>query len=85
MSMQIVFLKKHMEYKRGMECFVSRSVGRRLCQQEIAVPSSIKHYHKDYNAMIDEDRKKVKVIPKKKRKAKAVSKKAETRKKTIKK
>ena len=79
MSMKVVFLKDTTDHKAGWEGFIPRSLGRRLCQQEITVPSSIKDFHLGYLEMIKKNRKK----PKKDPKAKAVSKKVETREKAI--
>ena len=52
MSMKIVFLRDYPDYEVGWEGFVSRSLGSRLCYQEIAVPYSIKDHHAGYKAMI---------------------------------
>ena len=52
MSMKIVFLRDYPDYEVGWEGFVPRSVGSRLCYQEIAVPYSIKDHHAGYKAMI---------------------------------
>ena len=79
MSMKVVFLKDTTDHKAGWEGFIPRSLGRRLCQQEITVPSSIKDFHLGYLEMIKKNRKK----PKKEPKTKAVSKKVETREKAV--
>ena len=54
MSMKVVFLKDYPDYEAGWEVFVPRSLGSRLCYQEIAVPCSIKDHHAGYKAMIKE-------------------------------
>jgi len=38
MTMRIVFSKDHDGYKRGQDCFVERTLARRFCREEIAVP-----------------------------------------------
>ena len=52
MSMKVAFIKDYPEYEAGWEGFVPRSLGSRLCYQEIAVPYSIKDHHAGYKAMI---------------------------------
>ena len=79
MSMKVVYIKDTPEHKAGWEGFISRSLGRRLCQQEITVPSSVKDYHSGYLEMIKKKRKKPIKAPRKK----AVSVKSETREKAI--
>ena len=69
MSMRVVFLKDHGDYKEGFQGFISRQLGRRLCQQMITIPWS----------EFKPKRKKPKLKPRKK----AVSKKVETREKAI--
>jgi len=79
MSMKVVYIKDTPDHKAGWEGFISRSLGRRLCQQEITVPSSVKDFHLGYLEMIKKKRKKPKKDPQKK----AVSIKSETREKAI--
>ena len=57
MSMKVAFIKDYPEYEAGWEGFVPRSLGSRLCYQEIAVPYSIKDHHAGYKAMIKEKEK----------------------------
>ena len=52
MSMKVAFLKDYPDYEAGWEGFIPRSLGIRLCYQEIAVPYSIKDHHAGYKAMI---------------------------------
>ena len=77
MSMKVVYIKDTPEHKAGWEGFIPRSLGRRLCQQEITVPSSIKDFHLGYLEMVKKKRKKPIKAPQKK----AVSVKSETREK----
>jgi hypothetical protein len=79
MSMKVIFLKPHVDHKALDEVFISRSLGRRLCQQEIAIPSSVKDVHAGYQALMKKKRKKKKTIPKKQTKKRAVSVKSESR------
>ena len=79
MSMKVVYIKDTPEHKAGWEGFISRSLGRRLCQQEITVPSSVKDFHLGYLEMMKKKRKKPIKDPRKK----AVSVKSETREKAI--
>ena len=81
MSMKVVYIKDTPDHKAGWEGFISRSLGRRLCQQEITVPSSIKDFHLGYLEMIKKKRGKKK--PEKEPRKKAVSVKSETREKAI--
>ena len=52
MSMKVAFIKDYPDYEAGWEGFIPRSLGSRLCYQEIAVPYSIKDHHAGYKAMI---------------------------------
>ena len=81
MSMKVVFLKDTIDHKAGWEGFISRSLGRRLCHQEITIPYSIKDYHLGYLEMIKKKRGKKK--PVKDPRKKSVSTKVETREKAI--
>ena len=84
MSMKVVFLKDSNNYKEGFEGFVSRQLGRRLCQQGITIPWSLKDYSPEYKAMVKRKKKeKAAKKPKQKPREKAVSKKVETREKAI--
>ena len=79
MSMQVVILRNATitgtRYETGWEGFIPRSLGRKLCQQGIAIPWSIKDNHPMYKALKKKTNKKLK--------KKAVSKKVETREKAI--
>jgi len=79
MSMKVVFLKDTMDHKAGWEGFIPRSLGRRLCQQEITVPSSIKDFHLGYLEMMKKKRKK----PEKEKPKTQTSKKVEEREKAV--
>ena len=57
MSMKVAFIKDYPDYEAGWEGFIPRSLGSRLCYQEIAVPYSIKDHHAGYKAMIKEKEK----------------------------
>ena len=81
MSMKVVYLKDTPDHKAGWEGFIPRSLGRRLCQQEIAVPYSVKDIHLGYLRMMKKKRGKKK--PEKEPRKKAVSAKVETREKAI--
>ena len=60
MSMKVVFLKDTPEYKTGWSGFIPRTLGRRLCHQEIAIPWSIRHYHAGYQEMLKAENEKEK-------------------------
>ena len=88
MSMKVVFLKPYEDYANDItyevfdEVYISRTLGRRLCQQEITIPISIKDEHIGYNALVKASKPKAeprKTAPRKK----AVSKKVKTRKKAV--
>jgi len=81
MSMKVVYIKDTTDHKAGWEGFIPRSLGRRLCHQEIVVPHSIKDFHLGYLEMIKKKRDKKK--PVKEPRKKAVSVKSETREKAI--
>ena len=94
MSMQVVILRNATitgtRYETGWEGFIPRSLGRKLCQQGIAIPWSLKDYSPEYKAMVKRKKKaaaekKEKAVkkPKQKPREKAVSKKVETREKAI--
>ena len=90
MSMKVVFIKDSNNYKEGFEGFIPRQLGRRLCQQGITIPWSLKDYSPEYKAMVKRKKKaaaekKEKAVkkPKQKPREKAVSKKVETREKAI--
>ena len=69
-------------YKVFDEVYISRSLGRVLCQQEITIPISIKGEHIGYQALVKASN--PKATPKKKpARKKAVSKKVKTRKKAV--
>jgi len=53
MSMKVVYLKDTTDHKAGWEGFISRQLGRTLCQQEITIPWSIRNYHAGYNEMVE--------------------------------
>ena len=53
MSMKVVYLKDTPDHEVGWVGFISRSLGRRLCQQEVAIPWSIRNYHAGYNEMVE--------------------------------
>ena len=52
MTMKVVFLVDSIDHKAGWDGFISRQLGRRLCQQEIAIPWSIRHHHAGYQEML---------------------------------
>ena len=81
MSMKVVYIKDTPDHKAGWEGFISRSLGRRLCQQEITVPYSVKDYHLGYLKMMK--KKRVDKKPEKAPRKKAVSAVVETREKAI--
>ena len=81
MSMKVVYIKDTPDHEAGWEGFISRNLGRRLCQQEITVPYSVKDYHLGYLEMMKKKRGKKK--PEKEPRKKAVSAVAETREKAI--
>jgi hypothetical protein len=89
MSMKVVFLKEHNDhinseyYKPLDETFISRTLGRRLCQQEIAIPASIKKDHVGYNALLKKIKRKNRPV-KKTAPRKAVSRVAKKRTKAVK-
>ena len=88
MSMQVVILRNATitgtRYETGWEGFIPRSLGRKLCQQGIAIPWSLKDYSPEYKAMVKRKKKeKAAKKPKQKPREKAVSKKVETREKAI--
>ena len=56
MSMKVVFLKSTPDHEVGWVGFISRSLGRRLCQQEVTIPWSIRNYHAGYQDMLKAER-----------------------------
>ena len=76
MSMKVVFLKGTPDHEVGWVGFISRSLGRRLCQQEVTIPWSRRNYHSGYQDMI-----KAKMDREEKERAKAEAKAEKERKK----
>ena len=72
MSMKVVYIKDTPDHKAGWEGFIPRNLGRRLCQQEITVPYSVKDYHLGYLEMIKKQRGKNKPIKVPRKKAVSV-------------
>lgn len=99
MSMKVVFLKGYndylqaIEYKPLDEVYIPRQLGRRLCQQGVTIPWSIKNDHAEYLKLLQakkepesEPKAEVKVEKKPKKKTgrkKAISRKASTRSKAV--
>ena len=81
MSMKVVYLKDTPDHPEGWEGFIPRSLGRRLCQQEVVIPYSVKDFHSGYKEMMTKMR--VEKKPVKAPRKKAVSAKVETREKAI--
>lgn len=92
MTMRVVFLKDHRDFKAMDEAYIPRPLGRNLCQQEITVPWGAKDSNPEYKKLKKqvkskpEKQVKPKKKPRKKRGSnvkKAISEIAETREKAI--
>lgn len=77
MSMRVVFLKDHGDYKAGFEGFIPRPLGKAVCKQNVAIPWCMKDDNPEYKKL------KKSMKPKRKRRKKAISKKVEMREKAI--
>ncbi len=79
MSMRVVFLKDHGDFKAGFEGFIPRPLGKAVCQQNVAIPWCMK----DDNPENEKLKKSMKPKRKVTRKKKAIPKKVQMREKAI--
>ena len=77
MSMRVVFLKDHGDFKAGFEGYIPRILGKSVCQQNVAIPWCTKGDSPEYKKL------KKSMKPKRKRRKKAIPRKVEMREKAI--
>ena len=69
MTMKVIILKDHGDYKAGFEGFVPRTLGRSLCDQSVAIPFCTKRKSPEYQEFLKELKPKRKTNRKKAEKA----------------
>jgi len=79
MSMRVVFLKDHGDFKAGFEGFIPRILGKTVCQQNVAIPWCTKGDSPEYKKL----KKSMKPKRKPRTRKKAIPKKVKMREKAI--